>query len=90
MATGTAEWFNPVMRTGYVKPADGGTAIPVRGLPVELADLKSLTAGQHIEYRIATGLDGRLPAVTLKVIGLRSGLRARAPEEEIEQADADE
>ena len=66
MATGKVQWFNPVMGTGYIKPADGGTDILVRRLAVELAGWKSLTAGQNLQYEIATGLDGRLSAVTLK------------------------
>lgn len=66
MATGKVEWFNPVMGSGYIKPADGGAVILVRRLAVELAGWKSLTAGQEIEYEVATGLDGRLSAVTLK------------------------
>ena len=37
MATGKVEWFNPVMGTGYIKPADGGADILVRRLAVELA-----------------------------------------------------
>jgi CspA family cold shock protein len=90
MATGIVEWFNPVMGSGYIKPADGGTAILVRRLAVELAGMKSLTADQCIEYEIATGLDGRLSAVTLKAIGRACGSKAHAPEDEIEQADAAE
>ena len=66
MATGKVEWFNPVMGSGYIKPADGGTDILVRRLAVELAGWKSLTAGQSLNYEVATGLDGRLSAVTLK------------------------
>jgi CspA family cold shock protein len=66
MATGKVQWFNPVMGTGYIKPADGGTDILVRRLAVELAGLKSLTAGQSLQYELATGLDGRVSAVTLK------------------------
>lgn len=66
MATGKVEWFNPVMGTGYIKPADGGTGILVRRLAVELAGWKSLSAGQELQYEVATGLDGRLSAVTLK------------------------
>jgi CspA family cold shock protein len=66
MATGKVEWFNPVMGTGYIKPADGGTGILVRRLAVELAGWKSLAAGQELRYEVATGLDGRLSAVMLK------------------------
>jgi cold shock CspA family protein len=66
MATGKVEWFNPVMGSGYIKPADGGTGILVRRLAVELAGWKSLSAGQDLQYEVATGLDGRLSAVTLK------------------------
>jgi cold shock protein len=66
MATGKVEWFNPVMGSGYIKPADGGTGILVRRLAVELAGWKSLAAGQELQYEVATGLDGRLSAVTLK------------------------
>jgi cold shock protein len=88
MATGTVEWFNPVMGTGYIKPADGGTAILVRRLAVELAGLKSLTAGQSLQYEVATGLNGRLSAVTLKVDGPTAGSKAHAPENEIIQTHA--
>ena len=66
MATGEVQWFNPVMGSGYIKPADGGADILVRRLAVELAGLKSLTAGQSLQYEVATGLDGRLSAVTLR------------------------
>jgi len=69
MATGKVQWFNPVMGSGYIKPADGGADILVRRLAVELAGLKSLTAGQRLQYDIATGLDGRVSAVTLKPLG---------------------
>jgi CspA family cold shock protein len=77
MATGKVQWFNPVMGTGYIKPADGGTDILVRRLAVELAGWKSLTAGQNLQYEVATGLDGRISAVTLKPLARTS------PENEI-------
>ena len=66
MAIGKVQWFNPVMGTGYIKPADGGTDILVRRLAVELAGWKSLTAGQSLQYEVAKGLDGRVSAVTLR------------------------
>jgi cold shock protein len=66
MATGKVDWFNPVMGTGYITPADGGAEVLVRRLAVELAGLKLLTAGQSLQYEVATGLDGRLSAVTLR------------------------
>jgi len=72
MATGKVQWFNPVMGTGYIKPADGGTDILVRRLAVELAGWKSLSAGQSLQYEIATGLDGRISAVTLKQLARTS------------------
>jgi cold shock protein len=72
MATGKVQWFNPVMGTGYIKPADGGTDILVRRLAVELAGWKSLTAGQSLQYEVATGLDGRVSAVTLKPVARTS------------------
>jgi len=62
------EWFNPVMGHGYIKPADGSTDVPVRRLAVELAGQTSLKAGQRVQYEIVPGLDGRLSAVTLKLI----------------------
>ena len=68
MARGKVQWFNPVMGNGYITPADGGTDILVRGLAVELAGCKSLKAGQDVQYEVAPGLDGRLSAVTLKLI----------------------
>jgi CspA family cold shock protein len=72
MATGKVQWFNPVMGSGYISPADGGTDILVRRLAVELAGWKSLTAGQSLHYEVATGLDGRLSAVTLKLLAQAS------------------
>jgi CspA family cold shock protein len=68
VATGKVEWFNPVMGHGYIKPADGGTDVPVRRLAVELAGHTSLKAGQQVQYEIVPGLDGRLSAVTLKLL----------------------
>ncbi len=68
MATGKVEWFNPVMGHGYIKSADGGTVVPVRRLAVELAGHTSLKPGQQVQYEIVPGLDGRLSAVTLKLI----------------------
>ena len=79
MATGKVEWFNPVMGSGYIKPADGGTDILVRRLAVELAGWKSLTAGQNLHYEVATGLDGRLSAVTLKSLA-HAGAEGEAAE----------
>jgi len=72
MATGKVQWFNPVMGSGYIKPADGGADILVRRLAVELAGWKSLSAGQSLQYEIATGLDGRISAVTLKQLARTS------------------
>jgi|SwirhisoilCB1_FD_contig_41_8951227_length_849_multi_2_in_0_out_0_3 cold shock protein len=69
MLTGKVQWFNPVMGHGYIEPSDGGTDVLVRRLAVELAGYKSLAAGQQIQYEIKTGLDGRLNAVTLRIIG---------------------
>jgi cold shock protein len=83
MATGKVQWFNPVMGTGYIKPADGGADILVRRLAVELAGWKSLTAGQSLHYEVAKGLDGRFSAVTLKPL-------ARASAEEDAQSEAAE
>jgi CspA family cold shock protein len=80
-AIGKVQWFNPVMGTGYITPADGGADILVRRLAVELAGLKSLTAGQAVQYEVATGLDGRLSAVTLKLLA-----RAQAPSEPDDEA----
>ena len=68
MATGKVQWFNPVMGNGYIKPTDGSVEVLVRSLAVERAGWKSLTAGQDLQYEVATGLDGRLSAVTLKLI----------------------
>jgi len=48
VATGKVEWFNPVMGHGYIKPADGGTDVPVRRLAVELAGHTSLKPGQQV------------------------------------------
>ncbi|MDB5407213.1 MAG: cold-shock protein [Rhodospirillales bacterium] len=69
MRTGKVQWFNPVMGHGYIEPSDGGTDVLVRRLAVELAGYKSLAAGQDIQYEIKAGLDGRLNAVTLRIIG---------------------
>ena len=68
MATGKVQWFNPVMGNGYIKPTDGSADVLVRSLAVERAGWKSLTAGQVLQYEVAAGLDGRLSAVTLKLI----------------------
>lgn len=80
MATGKVEWFNPVMGSGYIKPADGGTGILVRRLAVELAGWKSLTAGQDLRYEVATGLDGRLSAVMLKPPARQSANETSPPD----------
>jgi CspA family cold shock protein len=69
LRTGKVQWFNPVMGHGYIEPSDGGTDVLVRRLAVELAGYKSLAAGQDIQYEVKTGLDGRLNAVTLRLIG---------------------
>jgi CspA family cold shock protein len=88
MAKGTVEWFNPVMGTGYIKPAAGGSGVLVRRLAVELAGWKSLTAGQDLQYEVAAGLDGRLSAVTLKAIAGKSpAALASAALEQSEAAD---
>jgi cold shock CspA family protein len=92
MATGKVEWFNPVMGTGYIKPADGGTGILVRRLAVELAGWKSLSAGQELQYEVATGLDGRLSAVSLRSpagrsANQKSSARASSAMAESEAAD---
>ncbi len=68
MATGKVQWFNPVMGSGYIKPTDGSADVLVRSFAVEQAGWKSLTAGQTLQYEVAAGLDGRLSAVTLKLI----------------------
>lgn len=84
MATGKVQWFNPVMGTGYIKPADGGADILVRRLAVELAGWKSLTAGQRLQYETATGLDGRISAVTLKSLA-----RTSAPSDAEDEAESE-
>jgi len=89
MATGKVEWFNPVMGTGYIKPADGGTGILVRRLAVELAGWKSLSTGQELHYEVATGLDGRLSAVSLRSPAGRSANRKSSADASSEMAQSE-
>jgi CspA family cold shock protein len=68
VATGKVLWFNPVMGHGYIQPTDGPADVPVRQLAVELAGYKTLKTGQGVRYELVRGLDGKLSAVTLKLL----------------------
>jgi CspA family cold shock protein len=67
VATGTVKWFNPTKGYGFIQPQGGGGDVFVHISAVERAGLSTLNEGQHVDYELATGRNGKSSAENLKV-----------------------
>lgn len=65
--TGIVKWFNTVKGFGFICPSDGSKDVFVHISSVQKAGIKGLRDGQHIEYELLPGRDGRLSAENLKI-----------------------
>jgi CspA family cold shock protein len=67
VASGTVKWFNPTKGYGFISPGDGQSDVFVHISAVERAGLSTLSEGQHVQYELARGNNGKFSAVNLKV-----------------------
>lgn len=68
VAVGTVKWFNPTKGYGFIAPDGGDKDVFVHISAVERAGLGTLNEGQHVEYELARGNNGKFSAVNLKVV----------------------
>ena len=55
--TGHVKWYNDTKGHGCIRP-ETGEEIPVRSSAIQGEGLKSLRAGQRVEFDLAPGPDG--------------------------------
>lgn len=67
MDKGTVKWFNPVKGYGFIAPDDGSKDVFVHISAVERAGLPGLSEGQHIQYEVQVGKNGKSSAENLTV-----------------------
>lgn len=68
MKTGTVKWFNSAKGYGFITPADGGDDCFVHVTAVQASGLKQLVEGQHVEYDMQDGRNGRPVACDISVL----------------------
>ena len=66
MATGTVKWFNPTKGYGFIQPQGGGKDVFVHISAVQRAGLNTLNEGQHLEFELVTGRNGKSSAENLR------------------------
>jgi cold shock protein len=66
MLTGTVKWFNPTKGYGFIQPQGDGKDVIVHISAVERAGLRSLNAGQAIEFELVSNR-GKTSAKNLRV-----------------------
>jgi CspA family cold shock protein len=67
MTTGTVKWFNAVKGFGFITPDDGGKDAFVHISALERAGINGLDEGQHVEYELQPGRDGKSSAENLRL-----------------------
>lgn len=68
MATGRAKFFNADRGYGFIATDSGGSDVFVHITAVEAAGMKTLVAGQLLEYDIGIARDGRSKAINLRLL----------------------
>jgi CspA family cold shock protein len=68
MTKGTVKWFNTAKGYGFIAPDDGSKDAFVHISAVERAGLTSLAEGQHVEYELQSGQNGKSSAENLSII----------------------
>ncbi len=68
MTSGTVKWFNGVKGYGFITLDDGGNDAFVHISAIERAGLYSLNEGQHVEYELQSGQNGKSSAENLKAL----------------------
>ena len=68
MTKGTVKWFNAAKGFGFIEPDDGSKDAFVHITAVERAGLTSLSEGQHVEYELQNGKNGKSSAENLSVV----------------------
>lgn len=67
MINGTVKNFDPIKGYGFILPADGGLAEFFHSEAVDEADIKSLVAGQRLEFNLEFDIRGRRSVVNLRL-----------------------
>ena len=67
VSAGTVKWFNTSKGYGFISPSDGQNDVFVHISAVERAGLSTLNEGQHVQFELARGNNGKISAVNLKV-----------------------
>jgi cold shock protein len=70
MATGWVQFFNSDRGYGFIATDGGGSDVFVHITAVEAAGMKTLVAGQLLEYDIGIARDGRSKAINLRLLNL--------------------
>ena len=68
MTKGTVKWFNTAKGYGFISPDDGSKDAFVHISAMERAGLTSLSEGQHVEYELQRGTNGKTSAENLSIV----------------------
>ncbi len=66
MPTGKVKWFNKTKGYGFIQPDDGSKDVFVHISAVERAGMGTLAEGQHVQFEVVRGKDGKSSADSLK------------------------
>ena len=68
MSKGKVKWFNTTKGYGFIEPDEGGSDAFIHISAVQEAGLSELAEGQAVEYEMAEAKNGKLCAMTIKVV----------------------
>ena len=68
MSKGTVKWFNATKGYGFIAPDDGSKDVFLHISAVERAGLSNVNEGQHVEYELQSGMNGKSSAENLKLL----------------------
>lgn len=66
MSSGTVKWFNAQKGYGFIQPDDGTKDVFVHISAVQRAGLDHLSEGQHVQFDLERGQQGKVSAVNLR------------------------
>ncbi|HEX9767945.1 MAG TPA: cold-shock protein [Kiloniellales bacterium] len=69
MTKGTVKFFNTTKGFGFITPDDGSKDAYVHISAIERAGLTSLNEGQHVQYELQEGTNGKMSAANLSIVG---------------------
>ena len=66
MSSGTVKWFNAQKGYGFIQPDDGTKDVFVHISAVQRAGMTGLNEGQHLQFDLERGQQGKVSAVNLR------------------------